>query len=180
MFGIFGKKKTKKQAEVSAQNARALWDTDYDDIWKIENKNNFLIAMNGWLFKKSNAGEDIEKLSHAERVFFSIFQLEAEVNNGGFSQFFFNSSGSFSNEIVGALREIGANQAAEICQKALAALGCEMPMDLEERQEKLEDVLTDDVDAALSECDAAFCAYPDNLEELNYQFIFKNKAQFAC
>ena len=33
MFGIFKKKKQ-----------IAIWETDFDDIWKIEDKNHFLIA----------------------------------------------------------------------------------------------------------------------------------------
>jgi hypothetical protein len=33
------------------------------------------------------------EMSEAERVFICIWQLEAEVNNGGFTQYFTNSSG---------------------------------------------------------------------------------------
>jgi hypothetical protein len=172
-----------QDSEVQMGNAvtdfKELWDTDFDNIWDIENENNFLIAMNGWLCKKCNYGEDIEKLSHAERVFYVVYQLEGEVNNGGFSQYLFNSSGNFANEIVEALREIGANKTADICDKALSALGGKIPEDWELRQEKLESMITDEVDTILSKCDNEFYSYPDNLEELNYKFIEINRNQFT-
>jgi len=163
----------------SVNDFKELWDTDFDDIWKIENENNFLIAMNGWLCKKCDYGENIEKLSHAERVFYVVFELEAEVNNGGFSQYLYNSSGNFANEIVKALSEIGADKTSDICDKAFAALGGEIPEDWELRQEKLESMITDEVDEILSECDSEFYNYPDNLEELNYKFILANRNQFT-
>lgn len=47
-------------------------------------------------------GNNIEKLNEHERVFFITQTLEHEVNNGGFSQSFCNSSGDFSNELVDA------------------------------------------------------------------------------
>ena len=163
----------------SVNDSKELWDTDFDDIWEIENEIDFLIAMNGWLCKKCNYGEDIEKLSHAERVFYVVFQLEGEVNNGGFSQYLYNSSGNFANEVAEALREIGANKTADICDQALTALDGEIPEDWELRQEKLESMITDEVDQILSECDNEFYSYPDNLDELNYKFITANRNLFT-
>ena len=165
--------------ENSANDFNELWDTDFDDIWNIQEKNNFLIAMNGWLCKKCNYGDDIEKLSHAERVFYIVFELEGEVNNGGFSQYLYNSSGNFANEIIEALREIGADKTADICDTALTALGGEIPEEWELRQEKLESMITDSVDEILSECDNEFFKYPNDLVELNYQYILNNKTQFT-
>jgi len=92
MFNLFGKKKDEKQIEKSVSDLKQLWNAQLDDIWLIDNKNQFLIAMNGWLCRKCNYGEDIEKLSDAEKVFYINNLLESEVNNGGFSQYFYNSS----------------------------------------------------------------------------------------
>ena len=179
MFNLFGKQKQKKQTEESVKGSKALWDTDFDDIWSIENKNDFLIAMNGWLCKKSNYGEDIEKLSESEKVFYFVFQLEGEVNNGGFSQFFYNSSGDFANETANALHEIGAYKMEEIYKTAIAALGGAVPKNPDEWEIVLEAAITNEVDEFLSNCDTEFCMYPDNLVELNYQFIIQNKSDFT-
>jgi hypothetical protein len=60
----------------------------------------------------------IDALSPAERVFLCVWNLEAEVNNGGFEQFFVNSAGDNAAETPGALRQIGAAQAAAIAEEA--------------------------------------------------------------
>jgi hypothetical protein len=40
--------------------------------------------------------------------------IEADVNNGGFHQFFFNSAGDRVVQDIAALRLIGANKAADM------------------------------------------------------------------
>ena len=174
MFGLFGEKKLKKQIE----NSSKPWNCDYDDIWEIEDRNHFLIAISGWLCQKCNYGEDIENLTCAEKTFYFNTLFESEVNNGGFSQFLYNSSGDFANEIINSLNIIGANKIAEIYTNAFEALGGDIPTDRDQREKMLENTITDRVNKIFDECDNEFYAYPDHLEELNYQFIMKNKGQF--
>lgn len=50
------------------------------------------------------AAEGIDGLSPAERVFLCVWNLEAEVNNGGFGQFFANSAGDNALETPEGLR----------------------------------------------------------------------------
>ena len=100
------------------------------------------------------------------------------MNNGGFSQFFYNSSGNFSNELVKAFTAIGANATAAICQKAVAAFGRDIPVDRDERQEMLDELESEEINEILEECDDAFYDYEDNLNELNYSFIVQNKESF--
>ena len=138
-----------------------------------------LIALNGWLCRKSNYGEKIEKLSSAERVFYLVFQLEGEVNNGGFPQFLYNGSGDFANESAAALREIGAEKMAEICDRVLSEFGGAVPKNRDERETMLDNTFTDEISEILSQCDNEFWKYPDDLVELNYQFVLYNKTQFT-
>ena len=156
-----------------------LWNPNFDNIWSIEDENEFLIALDVWLGSKCTYGEAMERLSDAEKTFYLVFQLEAEVNNGGFSQFFFNTSGNFANETADALRAIGADKTAEIYLRAIGVFGGEVPKNRRERQDMLEKAKTDEVNKILSECDREFCAYPDNLTELCYKFVFENKEQFT-
>lgn len=179
MFKFFQKLKLQKQIKKLAMDFNTLWESDLNTVWTIADKNQFLIAINGWLCRKCNYGEDIGKLSDAEKVFYLNTQLESEVNNGGFSQYFYNSSGDFANEVLYSLNAIGAEQTASIYRKALSALGGLLPKDRDEREELLDKILIDSVGELLNECDNDFFLYPDNLEELNYQYIINNKEQFT-
>ena len=103
-----------------------------EHIWNLTDTNDFVVAMTEHLDNKTQYGEDMSALSEAERIFYITQTLEMEVNNGGFSQFFYNSSGNFSNELVGAFTAIGANATAAICQKAISAFGRDIPVDRDE------------------------------------------------
>ena len=154
-------------------------DTGMEHIWNLTDTTDFVIAMTGHLNEKTHYGEDMSVLSDAERIFYITQILEMEVNNGGFSQFFYNSSGDFSNELVNAFTAIGANKTAAICQKAINAFGRDIPVDRDEREEMLDELESDELDAILNECDDAFFAYEEDLNKLNYNFVMKNKEQFS-
>ena len=148
-------------------------------IWNLTDTNDFVVAMTEYLDNKTNYGEDMSVLSEAERIFYITQTLEMEVNNGGFSQFFYNSGGNFSNELVGAFTAIGANATAAICQKAISAFGCDIPVDRDEREDMLDELGSDEIEEILEECDRAFFDYEDNLNDLNYNFVMKNKEFFT-
>lgn len=150
-----------------------------EHIWSLADTNEFVIELMEHLCQKTRYGEELSGLREAERVFYITQTVEQEVNNGGFAQFFFNSGGDFSHEIVGAFTAIGANKTAAICQKAIGAFGRDIPTDTDARQEMLDEAETDEVDALLAECDSAFFAYEENLNELNYRFVMKNREFFS-
>lgn len=150
-----------------------------EHIWELTDTNDFVIALLEHLESKSQYGDDMSVLSKPERIFYITETLEMEVNNGGFSQFFYNSSGNFSNELVSAFSEIGATATAAICQKAISAFGCEIPVDRDMREEMLDELESDEIDEILDECDNAFYNYEDDLNMLNYEFVMKNKAYFT-
>ncbi len=94
-----------------------------------------------------------------------IDELEAEINNGGFDQFFFNSSGDNTLRITQALKLIGASHTAEILEKAASKFPEGLvPTDRDMRQEILE-VISPDSDAFKNE-DEQFFEYVDNLIEM--------------
>ena len=145
-----------------------------EHIWSLTDTNDFVVAMTEHLENKTRYGDDMSVLSEAERIFYITQTLEMEVNNGGFSQFFYNSSGNFS----GAFTAIGANATAAICRKAIAAFGRDIPVDRDEREQMLDEMDSDEIDEILDECDSAFYDYEDDLNELNYNFVMKNKESF--
>ena len=154
-------------------------NANMEHIWVLTDTNDFVVAMTEYLGHKTKYGEDMSVLSKEERIFYITQMLEMEVNNGGFSQFFYNSSGDFSNELVGAFIAIGANATAAICQKAISAFGCDIPVDRNKREEMLDELESDVIDEILEECDSAFCDYEDDLNQLNYNFAIKNKESFT-
>ena len=152
-----------------------------EDIWKIEEQENFVYQM--WLYILDNCDEfgDLHNLNAEQRVFYVVQDLQNEVNNGGFGQYFYNDSGDFANEAVSAFERIGAYEIANVCKKAVGIYGDKVPTDRDER----EDILTPDdekeeerIEEILKECDDTFFEYEDNLVELIYQFIINNKESF--
>ena len=97
--------------------------------------------------------------------------LEAEVNNGGFDQFFFNSSGDNTAEIIEALQLIGAPRTADIVKRAAARFPGGMPSkEWTKRQGLLVDDVSPEADA-FQEMDREFYAGSENLSDLVNKYI---------
>ena len=71
--------------------------------------------------KSERIGED--DLSEEEIIVLAVEALEREVNNGGYSQFFVNSSREFTPIMVYALVRIGCPETSEITKRAVKAAG---------------------------------------------------------
>lgn len=148
-------------------------------IWSIGDASERIIALSEYVAEKCWFGVKMEKLSPPERVFFITQNVEIEVNNGGFSQFFYNSSGDFAGEMVDAFREIGAEKTAAICQQALDAIGQPLPVNRAERIALIEAIETDALTDALDVCDNAFYEYQEDMNVLTDAYVMQNKADFT-
>jgi hypothetical protein len=116
-----------------------------------------------------------ESLTEEERIILAIEALEREVNNGGYGQFFVNSSRKYGPIIVHALRRIGCPRTAEITQRAVKIVQ-QIPMASEEIENGTWEE-NDDRSAALSECDSLYFERPENIEESLFDFIKANQAK---
>ena len=67
------------------------------------------------------------------RTIFAAHVCQAEVGNGGFHQFFKNSSGVLAPEAVEAFRSLGMPLVAQVVANAVAQLGDQFPRDRAER-----------------------------------------------
>lgn len=182
-MGLFNRNKkkkapTEKELSKTVDEFNQIWNMDIKQIWNIDNMNSFVIAMNGWLSRKCNYGENISVLTPEEKTVYIVDSFQSEVNNGGFSQYLFNSSGTFVGELAASLSAIGANRTIEIYKKALEKLPLELPADDGQRNTLLEELITEDISEVFASCDQQFYEYPDNLDELIYQFIMNNKSCF--
>ena len=62
----------------------------------------------------------LDKLTAAERIVTLLSHANFEIENGGISQYFYNSAGENATEALAALKEVGAMRAAAALQAALA------------------------------------------------------------
>ena len=98
-----------------------------------------------------------------------IDELEAEVNNGGFHQYFYNSAGDHTAETIQALEAIGALHMTDIVRRAAAMFpGGMPPKDCFTRQDILLKLFSDAT--GFQDLDDEFYAYPDDLAALLKKF----------
>jgi hypothetical protein len=118
-------------------------------------------------------GHNFDRLDEVDRVLVTIWGLEADVNNGGFDQFYFNSSGDLAFFAPVALRLIGAKKMADIVARANAVFGTDGPArSRSARQAQLFLVAPPDSDIApWEDLDGAFYAYPDDIATLLVGFL---------
>ena len=115
-----------------------------------------------------------QSLTEEERIGLAVEALEREVNNGGYGQFFSNSSREFAPIIVGALRRIRCTKIAIITQKAIKALGVS---DL--RSDAIEASIgrpNKARDAELNACDDSYYKSAEPVAERLFAFIKANNA----
>jgi hypothetical protein len=104
--------------------------------------------------------------------------LEREANNGGFDQFFANSSGDTAQETVKALETIGARAAADIVRRAIATFPGGAPAaDREERLDQL-DAAGEEREGLWDALDQEFYSYPDDLAALMRRYVQAHRAEF--
>jgi hypothetical protein len=117
----------------------------------------------------------IDSLSEKDKIVASVFALEAEVNNGGFDQYFFNSSGDFAFYVPEALRKIDACKTAEIVEKANSIFGESGPDTNWDRRINTLQSFGEKYDDFLGELDDLFYEYPHDLYSLLEQYLQSQK-----
>ncbi|PQJ16659.1 hypothetical protein BST99_13865 [Aureicoccus marinus] len=151
---------------------------DLDKLLQNERHDLIVMEIDSYLNRKSEYGEIMATLNEAQKTFLIIENLEREINNGGFHQFYWNSSGNYGNETVDALIKIGANKTAKIVKRANSEFKNGMvPKDRVERQNQME-LIEEKAEENWNNCTTDFYRYEDNLTQLLVEFVLKNKADF--
>ena len=149
-----------------------------DKVLRIERQDMIVMEIDTYLNKKCDYGKQINKLNDCQKVFLIIENLEREINNGGFHQFYWNSSGNYANETVDALVKIGAKKTAEIVKKANSEFkNGIVPSDRDKRDKELSEIENRAMDN-WNNCDNLFYDYEENLTELLIDFVLENKSDF--
>lgn len=86
----------------------------------IDEKEDLIYYFTQKIRRKDNYGKvSFSKMPETLKTVYLINEFESEVNNGGFLQFFTNSSGKYINETIESLELIGANNTKNILEKAV-------------------------------------------------------------
>jgi Domain of unknown function (DUF4375) len=124
------------------------------------------------LVKRSTDDRTLSKWSDDERTYFCVRLLEGEVYNGGFDQFFTNSSGEYYKVALNGLDQLNATNSHRLLEQAawVAFKGMPPPKDRRERQSLIFKFEDDKQQAALDRLDKLFWDDPDHLGELLSEF----------
>ncbi|NOT52744.1 MAG: DMP19 family protein [Chitinophagaceae bacterium] len=162
LFGGNGKKQDDNKPDINA-------------LLSSPDTNNALIEIYDYI---SKLGDTLDPLTEPQKNFYYNQELEREINNGGFSQFFYNSSGDFAHETLTSLRAIGATKTANILQQAIDQFPDSIvPKERLHRQNILEQI-HDKAGEIWDQLDEKFYKYEDNLYDLNWGYIKQNRSSF--
>lgn len=120
-----------------------------------------------------------DNLSQQEKLFVCVWGLEGEVNNGGFDQYYFNSSGDHSLDVEASLKAIGANHTADLVRQGNALFGAAGPSAERFVRQKQLDALDDEKIKKMNEIEEEFFKYKDKLSELLEMYVSKNAEAFG-
>jgi hypothetical protein len=98
--------------DIESARARYKAMSEYDPVREL------------WKSLVARASHDpaLATFSPPERTYFTVNLLEGEVYNGGFDQFFFNSSGAYYQGAAAGLAELGASHSLGMLRQAAEAI----------------------------------------------------------
>ncbi|MCG8390001.1 MAG: DMP19 family protein [Cytophagales bacterium] len=124
--------------------------------------------------------EHVQELTRGQQAMFSVWWVEAEVNNGGFNQFYFNSSGRYAQVAVDGFELFGATKFADLMRRAN-----QVYKENKERLKKYDDGTLESFsesykDNPLNALDEEFYALYNSepLNALRVKYIRENPAEF--
>ena len=141
------------------------------------------------LRKKDDYGEkSLKKLPDLLKTYSLIHELEMEVNNGGYFQFFTNSSGKYVNETIDSLEKIEAKHTKQYTIKAFNILTKygETTENLNSKLNKfkLNEIFiqrdlfeNEDLFKELEEIDNLFFEYREDISKLNLSYFEKHQEE---
>jgi hypothetical protein len=118
-------------------------------------------------------------LGAAERVLAFLTELEMEVNNGGFDQYYWNSPGDHAHECVRALEELGASHTAGLLVRANGVFGATGPDPDRDARWKQMAALPEDAKALWYDLDGAFYEYEDPLSALAAAYARRHRDELS-
>lgn len=155
----------------SVRNLDELLNTD--DIYQS------IAVLDDIIAKACNYGDDLQNLTEPQKIFYFLQSLQAQVNNGGFDQYFFNFSGRFAHEALVALNAVDAPYTAGLLREGIQQFpGEKVPNDTDIRRELLINELSERAEKAWNSLDDKFYLDKEDLDALCFEYIRKNRDEF--
>ena len=107
----------------------------------------------------------LDGIARAEKTYYAVSCLIGEVYNGGFSQFFSNSSGSLCGLAIDGLMELEAETSTALLLRAKEAAFGDRPVPADQRARWDAMANTDASNAEMNRLDKLFYEDPDKLGE---------------
>jgi hypothetical protein len=145
-------------ASYSGETTRKLIDLE-----RTFRKDSIVVAFEQAIDQKSFRIGSVDLLTQEERVVLAVEALEREVNNGGYDQFFLNTSEALVTEVVGSLDLIGRGDLAKLTQRAIDIAAS--------HGGSRSDLLDAEVVEALGQCDSEYFQIAGDLAEPLFEFI---------
>lgn len=127
-----------------------------------------------------NQYQIVTSMSKGFQAIYTTWWVEAEVNNGGFDQYFFNSTQQFALEALEGFIEIGAVRNATLMGKAIQIAIRKVPEMKKYREEGALDAFSETYKTTeLTQLDDEFFEYPEDLSRLRIDYIRRNLDLFC-
>jgi len=122
----------------------------------------------------------VRSLPRGARMVYATWLLEAEVGDGGFVQYFWNTAGRLAEEALAGYRLIGAREHARVLQQVLAAYRKEASWWERFRARGTPEALRELYDqTSLGEFDEAFRGLSEDAVGLRARYIRAHPGEFA-
>ena len=124
--------------------------------------------------------ETVMSWNKSKQAVYMIWLLESEVNNGGYNQFYFNSSGQFYKHLPKMLKLVGAVKFADLTQRANNTFEKENPKITQHQDGTLEGFSKSYDDNPLNKFDDEFYKLyeSENLQDIQVKYIRMHKTEF--
>lgn len=119
-----------------------------------------------------------ESLTAQQRLYSAVFMCDAEIRNGGFAQYFVNSSGDRWQDALAGLKAMGFQERLTIFHEALAKFGSAGPStDRNVRQEQLSRLYKRD-DAIFESLESRYYNCSEVVEVFTSRFVLESPEGF--
>ena len=123
-----------------------------------------------------NKKDSNKELSDSEMTVLAVQALNREVNNGGYQQFFYNSSVEYTPIISKSLKDIDCFKIADLTEKAIQCLGVKS-MDFNAIEDR---ALSDDeeMESCFRELDNVFYESEEDIDGNTLKYVKENRQAF--
>ncbi|MDR2711098.1 MAG: DMP19 family protein [Burkholderiales bacterium] len=134
----------------------------------------------GFILLNKEQQRSLESFSQAERHVATVQAMFREVNNGGFEQFFDNSSGELAYDLVPALEAMNSVENLRLAKQALERFGKPRSLSMRDRIDHITKITRNGEERLWDDLDSAFYDDPEDIEKMILDYIERNLGQFAA